>query len=222
MHFTDIFVKRPVLAVVVSLVIFLLGLRAAQDLTVREYPEIQNAQITVSVVYPGADPGLVEGFITTPLEREIASADGIDFLTSNSAQSLSNITVNLDINKDPNEALTEISAKVNKLRSQLPDGSEDPVIQLADAGGNAAMYLSFYSDTLSKAQITDYVARVVEPELSSLMGVELVNILGGRNYAMRIWFDPERLAAHDMTPGEAFAAVRNQNVLLAVGEPKGQ
>ena len=222
MHFTDIFVKRPVLAVVVSLVIFLLGLRAAQDLTVREYPEIQNAQITVSVVYPGADPGLVEGFITTPLEREIASADGIDFLTSNSAQSLSNITVNLDINKDPNEALTEISAKVNKLRSQLPEGSEDPVIQLADAGGNAAMYLSFYSDTLSKAQITDYVARVVEPELSSLMGVERVNILGGRNYAMRIWFDPERLAAHDMTPGEAFAAVRNQNVLSAVGETKGQ
>lgn len=222
MHFTDIFVKRPVLAIVVSLVIFLLGLRAAQDLTVREYPEIQNAQITVSVVYPGADPELVEGFITTPLEREIASADGIDFLTSNSAQSLANITVNLSIDKDPNEALTEISAKVNKLRSQLPEGSEDPVIQLADAGGNAAMYLSFYSNTLSKAQITDYVIRVVEPELSSLGGVESVALLGGRNYAMRIWFDPERLAAHDMTPGEAFSAVRNQNVLSAVGETKGQ
>ncbi len=222
MHFTDIFVKRPVLAIVVSLVIFLLGLRAAQDLTVREYPEIQNARISISVVYPGADPELVEGFITTPLEREIASADGIDFLTSNSAQGLSSISANLKIDKDPNEALTEISAKVNKLRSQLPEGSEDPVIQLAGAGDNAAMYLSFYSKTLSKAQITDYVARVVEPELSALSGVERAVILGGRNYAMRIWFDPERLAAHNMTPGEAFSAVKRQNVLSAVGETKGQ
>ncbi len=222
MHFTDIFIKRPVLAVVVSLVIFLLGLRAAQDLTVREYPEIQNAQVSVSVVYPGADPELVEGFITTPLEREIASADGIDFLSSNSAQGVARITANLHIDKDPNEALTEISAKVNKLRSQLPEGSEDPVIELAGAGENAAMYLSFYSKTLSKAQLTDYVARVVEPELAALDGVERASILGGRNYAMRIWFDPERLAAHDMTPGEAFAAVRRQNVLSAVGETKGQ
>ncbi|MEE2653868.1 MAG: efflux RND transporter permease subunit [Pseudomonadota bacterium] len=222
MHFTDIFVKRPVLAIVVSLVIFLLGLRAAQDLTVREYPEIQNARISISVVYPGADPELVEGFITTPLEREIASADGIDFLTSNSAQGLSSISANLKIDKDPNEALTEISAKVNKLRSQLPEGSEDPVIQLAGAGDNAAMYLSCYCKTRSKAAITDYVARVVEPELSALSGVERAVILGGRNYAMRIWFDPERLAAHNMTPGEAFSAVKRQNVLSAVGETKGQ
>ena len=125
MNFTDIFVKRPVLAVVVSLVILFLGLRAGMDLTVREYPELQNAQLTVTVAYPGADPELVEGFVTTPLEREIASADGIDFLTSQSGQGISTITANLRLDKNANEALTEISAKVNKLRNQLPEGSED-------------------------------------------------------------------------------------------------
>ncbi|MFT4919768.1 MAG: multidrug efflux pump, partial [Zhongshania aliphaticivorans] len=138
MNFTDIFIKRPVLAIVVSLVILLLGLRAGQDLTVREYPELQNAQVSVIVAYPGAEPALVEGFVTTPLEREIASADGIDFLTSKSVQGSATITANLRLDKDPNEALTEISAKVSKLRNQLPEGSEDPVIQLADSNSTAA------------------------------------------------------------------------------------
>jgi multidrug efflux pump len=221
MHFTDIFIKRPVLAVVVSLVILLLGLRGGQELKVREYPEIQNATVTISVVYPGADPALVEGFVTTPLEREIASADGIDFLTSSSGNGISTITANLALDKDPNEALTEISAKVNKLRSQLPEGSEDPIIQMGESGATAAMYLSFSSESLSAAQITDYVTRVVEPEIASLRGVETADLMGARNYAMRVWFDPERLAAHDMTAGEAYAAIRQQNVLSAVGETKG-
>ncbi len=221
MNFTDIFIKRPVLAIVVSLVILLLGLRAGLDLTVREYPELQNAQISVIVAYPGADPALVEGFVTTPLEREIASADGIDFLTSTSVQNSARITANLRLNKDPNEALTEISSKVAKLRSQLPEGSEDPVIQLAEGGSTAAMYISFYSDILSDSQITDYVVRVVEPELAAIAGVEKVNVLGAKNYAMRVWLNPEKLVAYDFSASEVMAEIRKQNVLSVVGQTNG-
>ncbi len=221
MHFTDIFIKRPVLATVVSLVILLLGARAFFDLTVREYPELQNAQLKVLVGYPGADPALMEGFVTTPLEREIATADGIDFLTSSTGQGLSTITANLRLDKDPNEAMTEISAKVNKLRNQLPEGSEDPIIELSEGGGTAAMYMTFYSKVLDNSQITDYLIRVVEPQLSSIPGVEKANIIGARTYAMRIWLKPDRLAAHNLTASEVYARVRGQNVLSAVGETKG-
>ncbi len=221
MHLTDIFIKRPVLATVISLIIFFLGLRAGLDLTVREYPELQNAQITVTVAYPGADPALVEGFVTTPLEREIATADGIDFLTSSSAQNAATITANLRLTKDPNEALTEIAAKVNKLRSQLPEGSEDPVIQIAEGGGTAAMYISFYSEVLDQSQITDYLSRVIEPQLSAIEGMERAEIIGARTYAMRVWLKPDRMAAHNITASEVYARLRSQNVLSAVGETKG-
>lgn len=221
MNFTDIFIKRPVLAVVVSLVILFLGLRAGMELTVREYPELQNAQITVSVAYPGADPELIEGFITTPLEREIASSDGIDFLTSQSVQSASTITANLRLDKDANEALTEISAKVGKLRTQLPEGSEDPVVKLADSSGTAAMYVSFFSETLNESQITDYLVRVVEPELAAIAGIEQIQILGAQNYAMRVWLKPEKLVAYNLTASEVFAEIRKQNVLSAVGTTNG-
>ena len=221
MNFTDIFIKRPVLAVVVSLVILLLGMRAGLDLTVREYPELQNAQISVMVAYPGAEPALVEGFVTTPLEREIASADGIDFLTSSSVQGSSIITANLRLDKNPNEALTEISAKVSKLRNQLPEGSEDPVIQLAEGSGTAAMYIAFSSDVLSDSQITDYITRVVEPEITAISGVEKVNVMGGKNYAMRVWLNPEKLVAYDFSASEVVAEIRKQNVLSVVGQTNG-
>jgi multidrug efflux pump len=221
MNFTDIFIRRPVLAVVVSLIILFLGLRAGMDLTVREYPELQNVQITVSVAYPGADPHLVEGFVTTPLEREIASADGIDFLTSQSAQGSSTITANLRLDKNANEALTEISAKVGKLRNQLPEGSEDPIIQLADGSGTAAMYISFSSDILNESQITDYLGRVVEPEIAAIAGIEQVIILGAQNYAMRVWLKPEKLVAYNLTASEVFNEIRKQNVLSAVGVTNG-
>ncbi len=221
MQFTDIFIKRPVLATVVSLVILLLGARAFFDLNIREYPELQNAQIKVFVGYPGADPALMEGFVTTPLEREIATADGIDFLTSSTGQGLSTITANLRLDKDPNEAMTEISAKVNKLRNQLPEGSEDPIIEIAEGGGTAAMYMSFYSKVLDNSQITDYLIRVVEPQLASIQGVEKADIIGARTYAMRVWLKPDRLTAHNLTASEVYARVRQQNVLSAVGETKG-
>lgn len=221
MRFTDLFIQRPVLATVVSLIILLLGIRAALDLTVRQYPELQNAQITVTVAYPGADADLMTGFITTPLEREIATADGIDFLTSNTALGLSMITANLRLDKDPNEALTEISAKVNKLRNQLPQESEDPVVEVAQAQGTAAMYISFSSDVLDKAQITDYLVRVVEPQLSAINGVEKAEILGASVYAMRIWLKPDRLAAYNLTASEVYQRLQSQNVLSAVGETRG-
>ena len=221
MHFTDIFIKRPVLAIVISLVILLLGLRAGFNLSVREYPFLQNAQINVSIAYPGADPALMEGFITTPLEREIASASGIDFLTSSTTQGMATITANLRMDKNPNEAMTEISAKVNKLRNQLPEGSEDPIIEVAEGGGTAAMYLSFYSEVLDKAQITDYLRRVIEPQLASIAGIEKAGIQGERIYAMRVWLKADRLTAHNLTASEVHARIRSQNVLSAVGETKG-
>ena len=221
MQFTDIFIKRPVLATVVSLVILLLGLRAGFNLTVREYPFLQNAQLNVTIAYPGADPALMEGFVTTPLEREIATADGIDFLTSSTTQGSAVITANLRMDKDPNEAMTEISAKVNKLRNQLPEGSEDPIIEIAEGGGTAAMYLSFYSEVLDKSQITDYLRRIVEPQLAAIGGIEKADIQGARTYAMRIWLKPDRLAAHNLTASEVYSRVRAQNVLSAVGETNG-
>ncbi len=221
MNFTDIFIKRPVLATVISLVILLLGVRAFFNLTVREYPFLQNAQLLVTVAYPGADPALVEGFVTTPLEREIATADGIDFLTSTSAAGLSTITANLRMTKNPAEAMTEISAKVAKLRSQMPEGSEDPVIQVAEGGGTAAMYLTYSSQVLDKSQITDYLSRIVEPQLAAIPGIERAELQGARTYAMRIWLKPDRLAAHNLTAGEVYSRIRQQNVLSAVGETKG-
>ncbi|HEX4894949.1 MAG TPA: efflux RND transporter permease subunit [Solimonas sp.] len=221
MHFTDIFIKRPVLASVVSLVILLLGLRAGLNLNIREFPELQNAQINVTVAYPGAGPELMNGFVTTPLEREVATADGIDFLSSSTGQGVAVITANLRLDKDPNEALTEISAKVNKLRNQLPEGSEDPVIEIAEGGGTAAMYMSFYSKVLDESQITDYLLRVVEPQLSAIPGIEKAIIIGARTYAMRIWLKPDRLSAHNLTASEVYGRIRSQNVLSAVGETKG-
>jgi len=220
-HFTDIFIKRPVLASVISLVILLLGLRAATSLTVREYPYLQNAQINISVAYPGADPSLMEGFITTPLEREIATADGIDFLTSSTGQGLSTITANLRLTKNPNEAITEISAKVNKLRSQLPQESEDPIVELNEAGGTASMYLVFYSTVLEPSQISDYATRIVLPQLAAIPGVERADTQGGFDYALRVWLKGDRLAAHNLTAGEVVTQLRSQNVLAAVGETKG-
>ncbi|MGJ8669208.1 MAG: efflux RND transporter permease subunit [Oceanococcus sp.] len=221
MKFTDIFIHRPVLATVVSLVILLLGIRAGAELTVREFPELQNAQINVSVAYPGADAQLMEGFVTTPLEREIATADGIDFLTSSTGQGVSTITANLRLDKEPNEALTEISAKVASLRNQMPEGSEDAVVAINEGGGTAAMYLSFYSQVLNEAQITDYLARVVQPQLDAIAGLEKARIIGARTYAMRLWLKPDRLVAHNLTASDVVTRIRQQNVLAAVGESKG-
>ena len=221
MSFTDIFIRRPVLAMVVSLFIFLLGLRAAQELNVRQYPELQNAVITVNTTYVGADADLVQGFITTPMEREVASADGIDYIVSTSLPSISSIQAYVRLGADPNEVLTQIVAKVQRVRRELPEESEDPVVDLAVGDTTAAMYLSFYSEVLDNNQITDYLVRVVEPKLATIPGVQRARILGDRTFAMRIWLKPDRMTAMNITASDVYAALRANNVLSAVGSTKG-
>ncbi|MGY6553296.1 MAG: efflux RND transporter permease subunit [Wenzhouxiangella sp.] len=222
MRFTDVFINKPVLALVVSLFILLLGLRAMFDLNVRQFPEIQNAVITVTTTYIGADAALVQGFITTPLEREVAQAEGIDYLVSTSVPGVSVIQAFLRLDADPSAALTEVSAQVNRLRSELPEQAEDPVIQLSVGEQIAAMYLSFFSDILDESQITDYLVREVEPQLATIPGVQQAEILGAGTFAMRIWLDPSRMAAMGVTGSDIRRALQANNVLSAVGRTRGQ
>ena len=197
MRFTDLFVKRPVLAIVVSLVILIAGLQSIRSLSVRQYPRSDMAVVRVSTVYVGANADLVRGFITTPLERVIASADGIDYMESSSAQGLSTIIVHLRLNYDTNAALTQIQAKVAQVRNDLPPEAEAPIIELETADNQfAAIYFGFSSTDLDPNQITDYLTRVVQPKLSAISGVQRADILGARTFAMRIWLKPDRMAAH--------------------------
>ena len=221
MRFTDIFIKKPVLASVVSLFILLLGLRAGVDLNVRQFPEIQNAVVTVGTAYIGADADLIQGFITSPMERAVASAEGIDYVVSSSSAGMSMVQAYLRLDYDPNEALTQIAAKVNALRSDLPENAMDPVVNLAVGQQVAAMYLSFFSDLLDSNQITDYVTRVVEPQLATIPGVQNAEIMGARTFAMRIWLDPERMAAQGLTGSDIMRALQSNNVLATLGSTKG-
>jgi len=222
MTFTDLFVKRPVLAIVVNLVILIAGLQAIRSLSVRQYPRSDIAVVTVSTAYIGANADLVRGFITTPLERVIASADGIDYLESSSAQGLSTITVHLKLNFDTNAALTQIQAKVAQVRNDLPPEAEAPIIDLQTADAQfAAIYLGFSSTDLDANQVTDYLTRVVQPKLSAISGVQRADILGARTFAMRIWLKPDRMAAHGISPSMARDALARNNYLSAVGQTKG-
>ncbi len=222
MKFTDIFINKPVLAMVVSLFILIFGLRAFSELNVRQYPELRNAVVNVTTVYYGADADLIQGFITTPLEREIASAEGIDYLSSTSSAGVSTIQAYIRLDQDPNEALTQIAAKVNKMRGQLPPESEDPVIDLQQGQQIAAMYVSFASQTLDNNQITDYLTRVVQPKLVTVPGVQRADILGAGTFAMRVWLKPDRMTALKVTASDVAAALQSNNVLSAVGSTKGQ
>jgi multidrug efflux pump len=221
MHFTDIFIKRPVLATVISLLILLIGWRAIGLLNVRQYPVSNSAVVTVSTIYTGASAALVQGFITTPLEKQIASADGIDYLESTSAPSASTITVHLVLNYDPNAAVAQIISKIDKVRNQLPPGALPPTVDVQVGETTAAMYLSFSSDVLDNNQITDYLTRVVQPKLAAVSGVQSATILGGRNFAMRIWLKPDRLAAYGLSPTDVSQALARNNALAAVGATKG-
>jgi multidrug efflux pump len=222
MKFTDLFVKRPVLAVVVSLVILIAGLQAIRSLSVRQYPRSDIAVVQVTTVYVGANADLVRGFITTPLERVIASADGIDYMESSSAQGMSTISVHLKLNYDTNAALTQIQAKVAQVRNDLPPEAEAPVIDLQTADNQfAAMYLGFSSKDLDQNQITDYLTRVVQPRLSAVSGVQRADILGDRTFAMRIWLKPDRMAAYGISPSTVRDALARNNYLSAIGSTKG-
>jgi multidrug efflux pump len=222
MRFTDIFIRRPVLASVVSLLIMVLGLRSLGLLKVREFPETKNTMITVSTVYTGADPELVSGFITTPLENSISQADGIDYLTSSSSQGISTIQANLRLNYDLNKALTEISTKVNAVINQLPRESQQPVISVSTGETIDAMYLGFSSKILATNKITDYLIRVVQPQLQTIKGVQTAGILGGRQFAMRAWLDPTKMAAFGLTGADISNALAANDFISAVGRTKGQ
>ncbi|MGH9748500.1 MAG: efflux RND transporter permease subunit [Candidatus Polarisedimenticolia bacterium] len=222
MRFTDLFIKRPVLAIVVNLVILFAGLQSIRSLAVRQYPRSDMAVVRVTTAYVGANADLVRGFITTPLERVLATADGIDYLESASAQGLSTIVVHLQLNYDGNAALTQIQAKVAQVRNDLPPEAEAPVIELETADNRfAAMYIGFSSDDLDQNQITDYLTRAVQPKLSAIGGVQRADILGDRTFAMRLWLKPEKMAALRISPSDVRDAVANNNVLSALGRTKG-
>jgi multidrug efflux pump len=222
MKFTDLFVKRPVLAIVVNLAILSAGLQSIRSLSVRQYPRSDIAVVQVTTAYVGANADLVRGFITTPLERVIASADGIDYMESSSAQGLSTITVHLKLNYDTNAALTQIQAKVAQVRNDLPPEAEAPVIDLQTADNQfAAMYIGFSSKDLDQNQITDYLTRVVQPKLSAISGVQRADILGDRTFAMRIWLKPNEMAAHNISPSQVHDALAKNNYLSAIGSTKG-
>src|SRR5215469_2458683 len=222
MKLTDLFVKRPVLAICVNLAILIAGLQSIRSLSVRQYPRSDIAVIQVSTVYVGANADLVRGFITTPLERVIASADGIDYMESSSAQGLSTITVHLKLNYDTNAALTQIQAKVAQVRNDLPPEAEAPVIDLQTADNQfAAMYLGFSSKDLDQNQISDYLVRVVQPKLSAVSGVQRADILGDRTFAMRIWLKPDQMAARGVSASDVHDALTKNNYLSALGNTKG-
>jgi multidrug efflux pump len=222
MKFTDLFIRRPVLAIVINLLILIAGMQSVRSLAVRQYPRSDIAVIRITTAYVGANADLVRGFITTPLERVIASADGIDYIESSSAQSVSNITVHLTLNYDTNAALTQIQAKVAQVRNDLPPEAEAPEIELETADTQfAAMYLGFSSEDLDQNQITDYLTRAVQPKLSAVSGVQRADILGDRTFAMRIWLKPDRMAALRIAPRDVQEALVNNNYLSALGRTKG-
>ncbi|MGJ5180555.1 MexW/MexI family multidrug efflux RND transporter permease subunit [Bradyrhizobium oligotrophicum] len=221
MRFTDIFIKRPVLSVVVSLLILLLGLRAAFVLPIRQYPKLSNTVVNVTTVYPGASADLIQGFITTPLEQAVASAEGVDYITSSSVQGTSTIQVFIKLNFDPNQALTEVLAKVNSVRYLIPKESNDPIVTKTTGQTTSVMYIGFASEELSGSAISDYLTRVVQPVLSTVDGVAAANILGGQTFAMRIWLNPEKMAGRNVSPADVAAAIAANNFQSAAGQSKG-
>jgi multidrug efflux pump len=222
MKFTDLFVKRPVLAMVVNLVILIAGLQAIRSLSVRQYPRSDIAVVQITTVYVGANADLVRGFVTTPIERVVASADGIDYMESTSAQGLSTIQVHLKINYDTTAALTQIQAKVAQVRNDLPPDAQIPVIDLQTADTQfAAIYIGFSSADLDQNQITDYLTRAVQPKLSAISGVQRADILGNRTFAMRLWLKPQEMAARGVSPSDVHDALSKNNYLSALGSTKG-
>ncbi|NJC88388.1 MAG: multidrug efflux protein [Desulfuromonas sp.] len=222
MKLTDLFIHRPVLAVVISLLITIAGVQAIRTLNVRQYPRSENASVTITTVYTGASADLVRGFVTTPLERVIAAADGIDYIQSESKLGLSTINVRLKLNYDATTALAEIGSKVDQVRRDLPLEAEVPIINIESADSQfASAYLSFTAESLQQNEITDYLVRVVQPRLTAIEGVQRADVLGGRTFAMRLWLKPERMAALNITPAQVRAALRANNYLAAFGQTKG-
>ncbi|OOF43401.1 transporter [Rodentibacter rarus] len=220
MKFTDIFIRRPVLAISISLLIIILGLQAVSKLAVREYPKMTTTVITVTTAYPGADANLIQAFVTSKLEESIAQADNIDYMSSSSAPSASTITVKMKLNTDPAGALADVLAKVNAVRSELPSGIEDPTVA-SSSGGTGIMYISFRSNKLDSSQVTDYINRVVKPQFFTIEGVAEVQIFGAAEYAMRIWLDPQKMAAQNLSASQVMSALSANNIQTAAGSDNG-
>ncbi|MEE5094082.1 multidrug efflux RND transporter permease subunit [Pseudomonas alliivorans] len=222
MTFTDPFIRRPVLATVVSLLIVLLGIQAYSKLVIRQYPQMENALFTVTTAYPGANAETIQGYITQPLQQSLASAEGIDYMTSVSRQNFSIISIYARIGADSDRLFTELLAKANEVKNKLPQDAEDPVLSKEAADASALMYVSFYSSQLNNPQITDYLSRVIQPRLATLPGMAEAEILGNQVFAMRLWLDPVRLAGFGLTAADVTDAVRRYNFLSAAGEIKGE
>ena len=222
MKFTDIFVRRPVLALVVSLMILLTGLNAYRGLPVRQYPLLESSVITVSTDYPGAPAELMQGFVTQPLNQSLASVEGVEYVSSSSVQGHSVITLRMALNQDSAKALSEVIAKVNHVKYRLPEQAYDPVIERSAGEASAVAYVGFTSDTLSAAALSDYLSRVVQPLLSTIEGVANVETFGGQQLAMRLWLDPQRMAGHGISADQVEQAIRANNVQAAPGQIKGQ
>ncbi|WP_315806660.1 MULTISPECIES: efflux RND transporter permease subunit [unclassified Bradyrhizobium] len=222
MRFTDIFIRRPVLALVVSALIVVLGLRSMTTLPILQYPRTQNAIVTVSTTYAGADSDIIAGFITTPLENAIAQANGIDYMTSTSVTGASTITVNLRLNYDSGKAMTEINAKVNSVLNQLPSGTQQPTLTLKVGQTIDAMYIGFASDVLASNQVTDYLTRVVQPKLQAVAGVQTAELLGAKKFALRAWLDPDKLAAYGLTASDVSAALSGNDYISGLGTTRGR
>ena len=221
MAFTDIFIKRPVLSLVVSLLILLIGLRAAMVLPIRQYPRLSNTVVNVTTVYPGASAELIQGFITTPIEQAVASAEGVDYITSSSVLGTSTIQVYIKLNFNPNQALTEVLAKVASVKYLIPKESNDPVVTKSTGQTTAVMYIGFSSEELTGSAISDYLTRVVQPVLSTVDGVASADILGGQTFAMRLWLDPVKMAGRGISPNDVAAAIAANNFQAAAGQAKG-
>lgn len=222
MRFTDVFIKRPVLAVSISFLIALLGLQAMFKMQVNEYPEMTNTVVTVSTSYYGASADLIQGFITQPLEQAVAQADNIDYMTSSSVLGSSTITVTMELNTDPNAALADILAKTNSVRSQLPREAEDPSVTMSTGSTTAVLYIGFTSDELASSQLTDYLERVINPQLFTVNGVSKIDLYGGMKYALRIWLDPAKMAALDLTATDVMSVLSANNYQSATGQSIGE
>ncbi|BDU35572.1 multidrug efflux RND transporter permease subunit [Vibrio nigripulchritudo] len=222
MRFTDVFIKRPVLAVSISFLIALLGLQAVFKMQVREYPEMTNTVVTVSTSYYGASADLIQGFITQPLEQAVAQADNIDFMTSQSVLGKSTITVTMKLNTDPNAALADILAKTNSVRSQLPKEAEDPTVTMSTGSTTAVLYIGFTSDELVSSQLTDYLERVINPQLFTVNGVSKIDLYGGLKYALRVWLDPAKMGALNLTATDVMGVLNANNYQSATGQSTGE
>ena len=219
---TDYFIKRPVLSLVISTLIVLLGVQAFFNTQVRQYPELETSVISITTAYPGASAELIQGFITTPIQQAVSSTVGIDFVRSSSSNSVSVVEVHMKLGVDADVALTEVSTKVSSIRGELPIESEDPVIAKLSAEGFALAYYGFYSETLSDVEVTDYLLRTIQPALATVKGVAQAEILGGKTYSMRVWMDPLRMAALRVSAADIVNAISAENYQSAAGQTRGQ